>query len=73
MERKSISLEQLSDIYGFRIILNSIDDCYRIIGIVHQKWNAIPGRFKDYISTPKINDYQSIHTTILGPENNRIE
>ncbi|MDG2187452.1 MAG: bifunctional (p)ppGpp synthetase/guanosine-3',5'-bis(diphosphate) 3'-pyrophosphohydrolase [Hyphomicrobiales bacterium] len=73
MERKSISLEQLSDIYGFRIILNSIDDCYRIIGIVHQKWNAIPGRFKDYISTPKINDYQSIHTTILGPDNNRIE
>ena len=64
---------QLSDIYGFRIIVNSIDDCYRIIGIVHQKWNAIPGRFKDYISTPKINDYQSIHTTILGPDNNRIE
>ena len=73
MNRKSISLEQLSDIYGFRIIVNSIDDCYRIIGIVHQKWNAIPGRFKDYISTPKINDYQSIHTTILGPDNNRIE
>ena len=73
MNRKSISLEQLSDIYGFRIIVNSIDDCYRIIVIVHQKWNAIPGRFKDYISTPKINDYQSIHTTILGPDNNRIE
>lgn len=73
MNRKSISLEQLSDIYGFRIIVNSVDDCYRIIGIVHQKWNAIPGRFKDYISTPKINDYQSIHTTILGPDNNRIE
>ena len=73
MNRKSISLEQLSDIYGFRIIVNSIDDCYRIIWIVHQKWNAIPGRFKDYISTPKINDYQSIHTTILGPDNNRIE
>ena len=73
MNRKSISLEQLSDIYGFRIIVSSIDDCYRIIGIVHQKWNAIPGRFKDYISTPKINDYQSIHTTILGPDNNRIE
>ena len=69
----SISSDQLLDIYGFRIIVNSIDDCYRIIGIVHQKWNAIPGRFKDYISTPKINDYQSIHTTILGPDNNRIE
>ena len=65
MERKSISLEQLSDIYGFRIILNSIDDCYRIIGIVHQKWNAIPGRFKDYISTPKINKYKSENTKII--------
>ena len=73
MNRKSISLEQLSDIYGFRIIVDTIDDCYKIIGIVHQKWSAIPGRFKDYISTPKINDYQSIHTTILGPNNNRIE
>lgn len=73
MERKSISLEQLSDIYGFRIILDSVDDCYRSVGIVHQRWNAIPGRFKDYISTPKINDYQSIHTTIIGPDNQRIE
>ena len=73
MNRKSISLEQLSDIYGFRIIVNSIDDCYRIIGIVHQKWNAIPGRFKDYISTPKINNYKSIHTAVIGPKKSRIE
>ena len=73
MNRKSISLEQLSDIYGFRIIVNSIDDCYRIIGIVHQKWNAIPGRFKDYISTPKINNYKSIHTAIIGPKRQRVE
>jgi GTP diphosphokinase / guanosine-3',5'-bis(diphosphate) 3'-diphosphatase len=56
MERKSVSFEQLSDIYGFRAIVETIDDCYRVIGVVHTKWPVVPGRFKDYISTPKQND-----------------
>src|SRR5215470_7261696 len=58
MERKSISFEQLSDIFGFRVVVENIEDCYRVIGVVHTKWAVVPGRFKDYISTPKQNDYQ---------------
>ncbi len=73
MENKQISLEQLSDIYGFRVIVDSIDDCYRALGFVHSAWRAVPGRFKDYISTPKQNNYQSIHTTIVGPRTQRVE
>jgi len=73
MERKSISLEQLSDILGFRIIAASVDECYRALGVVHQSWPVVPGRFKDYISTPKQNDYRSIHTTVIGPGNQRVE
>ena len=73
MERKSIAFEQLSDIYGFRIIVQSIDDCYRVIGVVHTKWPTVPGRFKDYISTPKQNDYRSVHTTVIGPGRQRVE
>src|ERR1700719_2915572 len=60
MERKSIAFEQLSDIFGFRVIVEEVDDCYRVVGVVHTKWAVVPGRFKDYISTPKQNDYQSI-------------
>jgi GTP diphosphokinase / guanosine-3',5'-bis(diphosphate) 3'-diphosphatase len=73
MERKSISFEQLSDIFGFRIIVGDIDDCYRALGVVHIKWPSVPGRFKDYISTPKQNDYRSIHTTVIGPGHQRVE
>ena len=73
MERKQISLEQLSDIYGFRVLVHTIPDCYRVIGVVHTTWRAVPGRFKDYISNPKQNDYQSIHTTIVGPRHQRVE
>ncbi len=73
MERKSIAFEQLSDIFGFRVIVEDIDDCYRVIGVVHTKWAVVPGRFKDYISTPKQNDYQSIHTTVVGPGRQRAE
>ena len=73
MQSKSMSFEQLSDIYGFRIIVNSIADCYRALGIVHMRWSVVPGRFKDYISTPKQNDYRSIHTTIIGPSRQRVE
>jgi GTP pyrophosphokinase len=73
MQNRQISLEQLSDIYGFRAIVGSIEDCYRALGIVHTTWRAVPGRFKDYISTPKQNGYQSIHTTVVGPRHQRAE
>jgi GTP diphosphokinase / guanosine-3',5'-bis(diphosphate) 3'-diphosphatase len=73
MENRQISLEQLSDIYGFRVVMPSVDACYRALGIIHSTWRAVPGRFKDYISTPKQNNYQSIHTTIVGPRHQRVE
>ncbi|HMN38095.1 MAG TPA: bifunctional (p)ppGpp synthetase/guanosine-3',5'-bis(diphosphate) 3'-pyrophosphohydrolase [Hyphomicrobium sp.] len=73
MEHKQISLEQLSDIFAFRVIVDSIDDCYRVLGIVHTTWSTVPGRFKDYISAPKRNNYQSIHTTVYGPRHQRVE
>ena len=73
MQSKSLSFEQLSDVYGFRIIVDNVPDCYRALGIVHSRWRVVPGRFKDYISTPKQNDYRSIHTTIVGPSRQRIE
>ena len=73
MQRKGVSFEQLSDIFGFRVIVGTEDDCYRALGIVHRTWSTVPGRFKDYISMPKQNDYQSIHTTVVGPGRQRVE
>ncbi len=73
MERKQISLEQLSDIYAFRVIVRKSEECYRVLGVVHTNWRSVPGRFKDYISNPKQNDYRSIHTTIVGPRHQRVE
>jgi guanosine-3',5'-bis(diphosphate) 3'-pyrophosphohydrolase len=73
MQSKSLSFEQLSDVYGFRVIVDQIPDCYKALGIVHTRWRVVPGRFKDYISNPKQNDYQSLHTTIVGPARQRIE
>ena len=73
MERKQISLEQFSDIYAFRIVVDEVIDCYRALAVVHTTWHAVPGRFKDYISSPKQNDYQSIHTTVVGPRHQRAE
>tara|TARA_B100000965_G_scaffold67995_1_gene53423 strand:+ start:1777 stop:3525 length:1749 start_codon:yes stop_codon:yes gene_type:complete len=73
IQNKKISLEQLTDIIGFRILVNNVDDCYKTLGIFHSKFSAIPGKFKDYISTPKINKYKSIHTSVIGPKKNRIE
>jgi GTP diphosphokinase / guanosine-3',5'-bis(diphosphate) 3'-diphosphatase len=73
MQSKSLSFEQLSDVYGFRLIVEDIPSCYRALGIVHTRWRVVPGRFKDYISTPKQNDYRSLHTTIVGPSMQRIE
>jgi len=73
IERKQIALEQLSDMIGFRVIVATIPDCYQALGIVHTNWKVVPGRFKDYISVPKHNDYRSIHTTIVGLGRQRIE
>ncbi len=73
MERKQISFEQLADIFGFRCVVPSVEDCYRALGVFHTEWACVPNRFKDYISTPKRNDYQSIHTTVMGPERQRVE
>ncbi|WP_159592731.1 RelA/SpoT family protein [Chelativorans xinjiangense] len=73
METKALSFEQLSDIFGFRVVVDTVDDCYRALGAIHSTWSMVPGRFKDYISTPKQNDYRSIHTTIVGPSRQRVE
>jgi len=73
IQNKKISLEHLSDIIGFRIIVESIPDCYKTLGIFHSKYSAIPFKFKDYISTPKINKYQSLHSAIIGPKKQRVE
>ena len=73
MEKKHLSLGQLSDIFGFRVLVGTVDQCYRALGIVHRTWRAVPGRFKDYISTAKQNDYRSLHTTVIGPHHMRVE
>jgi GTP diphosphokinase / guanosine-3',5'-bis(diphosphate) 3'-diphosphatase len=73
MERKSVGFEQLSDIFGFRVLVGEEADCYRALGVVHTAWPMVPGRFKDYISTPKQNGYRSLHTTIIGPGRQRVE
>lgn len=73
MEEKSQGFSRLSDIYGFRIITQHEADCYRVLGAIHQRWRAVPGRFKDYISQPKSNGYRSIHTTVSGRDGKRVE
>lgn len=73
MQRKNISFEQLSDIMAFRIVVDDIGACYHVLGLIHSHYPTIPGRFKDFISTPKPNGYRSIHTTVIGPENQKIE
>jgi len=73
MQRKNVGFEQLSDIMAFRIVVDTIDQCYQTLGIIHSHYHVIPGRFKDFISTPKPNQYQSLHTGIMGPEQQRIE
>ena len=73
MQRKNITFEQLADIVAFRVVSKSVEDCYRILGVLHSRYATVPGRFKDYISTPKPNGYRSVHTGIIGPERQRIE
>jgi len=73
MQERHISFEQLSDIMAFRVLTDGTDECYRALGLIHQRFKMVPGRFKDYISTPKRNGYQSLHTTVIHEENARIE
>ncbi|MDO9337200.1 MAG: bifunctional (p)ppGpp synthetase/guanosine-3',5'-bis(diphosphate) 3'-pyrophosphohydrolase [Caulobacter sp.] len=73
LQRKSVGFSQLSDIYAFRVIVDSEADCYRALGLIHRAWPCVPERFKDFISTPKRNNYRSIHTTVIGPKGMRIE
>ena len=73
MQDKNVSLEQLSDLMAFRVIVGTVGECYASLGVIHGKWQTLPGRFKDYISLPKPNGYRSLHTTILGPEGNKVE
>ena len=73
LKEKQLNFEQLSDILGFRVIVGSPDDCYRALGVLHRNWRMIPDRFKDFLSNPKTNGYRSIHTTVMGPENQRVE
>ena len=73
IKRKDISFEQLSDIMAFRIIVNSTRSCYNALGVIHRNFKMIPGRFKDFVSIPKSNGYRSIHTTVIGPKNKKIE
>ncbi|HLZ64670.1 MAG TPA: HD domain-containing protein, partial [Aliidongia sp.] len=73
MQRKNVGFEQLSDIMAFRVMVESVEQCYQALGVIHSNYPVVPGRFKDYISTPKPNDYRSLHTGIIGPERQRIE
>ena len=73
LQRKSIGFSQLSDIYAFRVIVDTEADCYRALGVIHRAWPCVPERFKDFISTPKRNNYRSLHTTVVGPRGMRIE
>ena len=73
LQRKSIGFSQLSDIYAFRVIVDTEDDCYRALGVIHRAWPSVPERFKDFISTPKRNNYRSLHTTVVGYRGMRIE
>ncbi len=73
MRMKRLSLSQVTDIFGFRVIVDEVEECYRVLGAIHQTWKIVPGRFKDYISTPKLNGYRSIHTTVRGPKGRPVE
>lgn len=73
LQEKRLNFEQLSDVFAFRVIVASEADCYRALGVLHMAWQAVPARFKDFISTPKPNGYKSLHTTLIGPERQRVE
>jgi guanosine-3',5'-bis(diphosphate) 3'-pyrophosphohydrolase len=73
MQQKNVGFEQLSDIMAFRVVVDAVEQCYQALGVIHSRYPVVPGRFKDYISTPKPNNYRSLHTGVIGPERQRIE
>ncbi|MFN2472969.1 MAG: bifunctional (p)ppGpp synthetase/guanosine-3',5'-bis(diphosphate) 3'-pyrophosphohydrolase [Sphingomicrobium sp.] len=73
MAERHISFEQLSDVMAFRVVVDSVEDCYRALGLIHERWPMVPGRFKDFISTPKRNGYRSLHTSVIHDSKMRIE
>ncbi len=73
MQRRNVEFEQLADVMAFRVIVDNVEQCYQCLGMVHSQYPVVPGRFKDYISTPKPNGYKSLHTAVIGPEKERIE
>ncbi len=73
MQKKDLSFDQLTDLVAFRLIVDSTPNCYAALGVIHSKYQIIPGRFKDYISVPKLNGYRSLHTSVIGPKNMRVE
>jgi guanosine-3',5'-bis(diphosphate) 3'-pyrophosphohydrolase len=73
MAERHMPFEQISDIFAFRVLVDNVEDCYRVLGVLHQSWQFVPGRFKDYISTPKINGYRSLHTTLIYEGSMRVE
>jgi guanosine-3',5'-bis(diphosphate) 3'-pyrophosphohydrolase len=73
MERQNLAFNEIHDLLGFRIIVPTVRACYETLGIIHASWRPVPGRFKDYIAMPKPNMYQSLHTTVIGPEGHRVE
>lgn len=73
LQRQGISFEDVADIYAFRVIVDTIEECYEVLGLLHMKFRCVPARFRDFVSVPKPNGYQSVHTTILGPDNQRVE
>ena len=73
LKDKQLNFESLSDIFGFRMIVKTEEDCYRALGVLHTNWHMVPERFKDFISNPKTNGYRSIHSTVIGPELQRVE
>jgi GTP pyrophosphokinase len=73
MQERGVDFDQIQDLLAFRIIVSNITECYKCLGIIHSQFTPVPGRFKDYIAIPKVNNYQSLHTTVIGPQAERIE